>query len=96
MKLTQKITQFGDEIEESLQYYLTEIQGENKNNAMLFIKDINKYLKVFRTWKDCSDAANFFPLESKAWHTNRKLITWMNKSFKCDGFNKNEGIFSFE
>ena len=96
MKLMEKMTRFGDKIKASLRFFLTEIQGENKNDAMSFIKEINKYLKVFRTWKDCSDAANFVALESEAWRAYGNLVTWMNKSFECDGFDENEGIFSFE
>lgn len=62
-KLTQRITKFGSIIESKLRTSLNEIQQVNKEKAMGFIYDINRYLKVFRVWKENTNGENFYKLE---------------------------------
>ena len=94
-KLTARMTSFGEEIERQLRYFLNEIQQEDKVSAMTLIGHLNIFLKVFRKWKECSCAANFVTLEREAWSTNSTLVSEMKKLFDCEGFNEDQGIFSF-
>ena len=66
-KLIQRMTKFGSKIENKLRSALTEIQQENKDTAMHFIRDIDIYLKVYRAWKENKTAKFFFRLENEAW-----------------------------
>ena len=95
-KLTQRMTKFGSKIENKLRSALTEIQQENKDTAMHFIRDIDRYLKVYRAWKENKTAKFFFRLENEAWWANGRINTWISHVFECDGGDDGDGEFYFE
>lgn len=83
-KLSRHMNNCAGRMETKIWVCLTEIQKVNKSIAMSFINDINKYLKVFRTWKKRNNAENFQALEIEIWCINRRISTWMSLLYECD------------